>query len=436
MTDALPRDERSPEHARVVVVGAGFGGLWATRRLAKRDIDVLLLDRNNYHTFFPLLYQVAAAEIGPTGIAHPVRASLRGTSARFHMADVTWVDLKRRRVHTPGGPIGYDALILALGSVPRFFGVEGAEEHAYRLRTMDDAVPLRHHLLGCFERAERLAPAERVALLTFVIVGGGPTGVEYAGALAELFYGPLHRDFPNLPEREPRIVLLEAADRLLLGMDPELSAYALKRLRDRGVDVRLNTAVESIGPDRATLEGGGVLASETVVWTAGIGGPPGPESWGLPLGPAGRVRVLPTLNLEDHPEVFVVGDMAYVEDPDGQAYPQVAQVAMQQGELAADNALQVLATEPERAEAFRYNDLGMLAVIGRGAAVAEIGKRRFTGFFAWVVWLVIHITKLIGARNRALVLVNWAWNYLTFRRAARPILPGRPARRESEARQT
>ena len=423
MTDDSIEEGPPPERARVVVVGAGFGGLWATHRLADKGMDVLLLDRNNYHTFFPLLYQVAAAEIAPTDIAYPVRASLRSTTARFHMAEVTGVDLERRRVETPQGEIGYDALILGLGSVPKFFGVPGAEEHAFRLRTMDDAVPLRRQILSCFEVAERRAPSERSELLTFVIVGGGPTGVEYAGALAELIYGPLARDFPNMPEREPRILLIEAGDRVLPGMADTLSAYALRRLRDRGVDVRLETAVTEIGPQSVLLDSGEEIASETVVWTAGIGGAGGPADWGLPVGPSDRVQVTKELNLPEWPEVFVVGDQAYLEDEQGEAYPQVAQVAMQQGECAADNVLRRF--DDEALHPFRYRDLGMLAVIGRGSAVAQFGTKAFTGLPAWALWLAVHIAKLIGFRNRALVLVNWAWNYLNFRRAPRPILPGR-----------
>ena len=406
---------------RVVIVGAGFGGLWAARELKREPVDVLVIDKNNYHTFYPLLYQVAAAEIGPTSIAYPVRSILRGTDERFRMAEVVGVDLEARRLSTDTGPVEYDALVLALGSVPRFFGVEGAEEHAFRLRTMDEAVPLRHHILESFEAATLAGPDERRSRLTFVIVGGGPTGVEYAAALAELVHGPLHPDFPDIGEREPQVVLVEAGNRVLAGMPKRLSDYAYKRLMQRGVDVRLETKVSEIAADHVTLGDGETLRAHTVVWTAGIGGDPAVGTWGLPTGRGGRVLVEPSLALKGHPEVFVIGDLAYVEEG-GEPLPQVAPVAMQQGTQAARNAIRHL--EGKIAIPFKYKDPGMLAVIGRNAAVADLSFGAFTGFTAWLFWLVIHIAKLIGFRNRALVLVNWAWNYLTFRRAARPILPG------------
>ena len=416
---------------RVVVVGAGFGGLWAARALDRHDVSVTLLDRNNYHTFFPLLYQVAAAEIGPTGIAYPVRSALRGSGVRFRMEEVTGLDLAGRAVTTAQGTVPYDALILALGSVPRFFGVAGAEEHAFPLRTMDDALPLRQHVLGSFERASLLEPGEeRSALLTFVIVGGGPTGVEFAGALAELVYGPLHPDYPGIERQEPRVVLVEAGSVLLPGMPDRLSDYAHARLGRIGVEVRLDTAVEEVGPDRATLSDGSLLATRTVVWTAGVGGDPAVGAWGLPVGPGGRVPVLPTLQVEGHPSVFVVGDLAYLEHG-GEALPQVAPVAIQQGEAAARGAVRLL--RGEEPEPFRFKDPGMLAVIGRNSAVAQLGIGAFTGFTAWVLWLVIHIAKLIGFRSRALVLVNWAWNYVTFGRTVRPILPPGAATLDTES---
>jgi NADH dehydrogenase len=406
---------------RVVIVGAGFGGLWAARALEKQPVDVLLVDRNNYHTFYPLLYQVAAAEIGPTAIAYPVRSILRGTGGRFRMADVQGLDLDHNRVLTSTGPIEYDVLIVGIGSVPRFFGVEGAREYAFPLRTMDEAIPLRHHILARFERAARAESTNRKGSLTFVIVGGGPTGVEYAAALAELVHGPLHPDFPDIAERDPAVVLVEAGARVLAGMPDRLSDYACARLRKRGVDVRLDSTVTRIEPDRVTFADGSVISTQTVVWTAGIGGDPVVASWGLPTGSAGRVPVGLDLSVPGHPNVFVVGDLAYVEE-EGQPLPQVAPVAMQQGTLAGQNAARLL--RGESLESFRFKDPGMLAVIGRYAAVADLSFGTFTGFVAWLFWLAIHIAKLIGFRNRALVLVNWAWNYLTFRRAARPILPG------------
>jgi NADH dehydrogenase len=411
-------------------VGAGFGGLWAARGLANRAADVTLLDRNNYHTFFPLLYQVAAAELGPTDIAHPVRSIFRRAgNVTVRMAEMTGLDLAARVVQTGHGPLSYDYLVLALGSEANYFGVPGAAEHAFPLRWMDDAVPLRHHVLTCFEAAAATTdPERRRRLLTFAVVGGGPTGVEYAGALSELVYGPLLKDFPGISPEEVRIELLEASDALLRGMPPKLARYAQNRLARRGVIVRLGCAVQAVEPDCVRLSGGERRPTETVIWTAGIQGDPRVARWGLPVGRGGRVPVTERLNVADHPEVFVVGDLAYREDADGAPLPQVAQVAIQQGRRAAANILR-LASGGEAAP-FRYRDPGMLAVIGRNAAAAHVFGLAFTGWIAWWLWLGIHISWLVGFRNRALVLLNWGWNYLFFRRAVRLILPAAPARRD------
>ncbi len=408
---------------RVVIAGAGFGGLWAAKRLVAEPVEVLLLDRNNYHTFLPLLYQVAAAELGPTEIAYPVRSIFRGArNVRFRMAEVRGLDMDRREVVTSLERITYDHLILALGSVSHFFGVEGAEEHAYPLRTMEQAIPLRHQLLSRFEAAVYEGDAEkRRRLLTFAIVGGGPTGVEFAGALAELIYGPLRKDYPMLETGEVRIVLLEAMDGLLPGMSEKLGRYARERLVRRHVEVRTGAAVGRVRADAVELEDGGEIGAETVIWTAGVRGDPVAERWGLPVGRGGRIEIEPTLQLSSQPNVYVVGDLAYVEDEAGRPLPQIAPVAIQQAERAAANIL--AAARGDEPEPFHYDDPGMLAVIGRNAAVADVKGRAFTGFFAWILWLVVHIFELIGFRNRLLVLVNWAWNYVFYERAVRLILP-------------
>ncbi len=409
---------------RVVIVGAGFGGLWAARALDGEDVDVLLLDRNNYHTFFPLLYQVAAAELGAEDIAYPVRAIFRhARNVHFRMAEVRGLDLDEGAVVTDLERIPYDHLVLAPGSVPNYFGVEGAAEHAFPLRWMDDAVPLRHHILSRFETAvyER-DDGRRRRLLTFAIVGGGPTGVEYAGALAELVYGPLLEDFPSLRREDVHVLLLEAMDGLLLGMPDALGAYAADRLKRRRVGVRTGAKVERITATDVHLEGGARIPTETVVWTAGVKGDPRVATWGLPLGRGGRVQVEETLRVPGHPQVWVAGDLAYLER-DGRPYPQVAQVALQEGKRIAKNILRTLRGRPP--EPFHYRDYGMLAVIGRNAAAATVFGRSFTGFPAWVLWLGIHISWLIGFRNRILVLVNWAWNYVSYGRAVRLILPYR-----------
>jgi len=407
---------------RVVIVGAGFGGLWAARTLARRAVDVTLLDRNNYHTFFPLLYQVAAAELVPTDIAHPIRSIFRrAPNVSVRLAEMTGLDLDRRRVHTDHGAIVYDTLVLALGSEAAFFGVDGAEEHAFPLRWMSDAIPLRHHVLARFEAALTASEADRTRLLTFAVVGGGPTGVEYAGALSELVHGPLLRDFPGIAAAEVRIVVLEGADRLLPGMPEKLGRFAAERLRRRRVDVRLSTRVEAVSARAVRLSGGATLDTETVVWTAGIQGEPRAAGWGLPVGRGGRVPVTELLQLEGRPEVYVIGDLAYREDVGGVPLPQVAQVAIQQGRSVGRNILRAMEGRPLMP--FRYRDPGMLAVIGRNAAVAHVFGRAFRGWPAWVLWLAIHVTWLIGYRNRALVLLNWAWNYVFYRRTIRLILP-------------
>lgn len=410
------------DRTRVVIVGAGFGGLWAARALANQNVDVVLIDRNNYHTFFPLLYQVAAAELVPTDIAHPIRSIFRrARNVTVRMAGMTGLDRAAKIVETDAGPVPYDILVLALGSEPAFFGVEGAEEHAFPLRWMHDAIPLRHHVLTRFEAAQQADGERRASLLRFCVVGGGPTGVEYAGALAELVHGPLLKDFPGVRRDELSIVLLEGADRLLNGMPAKLGDFARDRLEKVGVSVRFGARVERIGPEGVHLADGAFLQSDTVVWTAGIRGDARAETWGLPVARGGRVTVRPDLTLTEDDDVYVVGDLAYLEDGQGRPLPQVAQVAIQQGRRAGRN---ILAREQGKsAEPFRYRDPGMLAVIGRNAAVAHVFGRAFRGFTAWVLWLAIHVSWLIGFRNRALVLLNWGWNYVFYRRAVRLILP-------------
>ncbi len=418
---------------RVVIAGAGFAGLWAARTLAregKGKVDVLLLDRNNYHTFLPLLYQVAAAELGPAEIAYPVRSVFRGfPHIDFRMAEVQKVRPADRCVVVEGGVrVSYDYLLLAMGSDSHFFGVEGAAEHAFPLLRIEEAMPLRRHILSCFERAvHEPDPAERRRLLTFTIVGGGPTGVEFGGALAELVYGPLQKDYPAIGEGEVRIVLLEAMDRVLGALPEKLGAYAHRRLERQGVEVRLDTAVKEITAREALLADGSAIASETVVWTAGVRGMEGPAAWGLPVGPRGHIVAEPTLQVEGFPEIYVAGDLAHVEI-DGTAVPGVAPAAVQGGAHVASNILRQVSGKAPLP--LRYSDPGMLAVIGRNAAVAHVRGRSFTGFVAWVLWLVIHIGKLIGFRNRALVLVQWAWNYISYERAVRLILPAESDRRK------
>ncbi len=409
------------ERPRVVIVGGGFGGLWAARALARGPVDVLLIDRCNYHTFLPLLYQVAASELEPEEIAYPIRSALRRLPAvRFMLADVRAVSLTARVVEAEGQTIPYDFLVLAAGSVSHFFGVAGAAEHAFPLKTLMQGGALRNQILFCFERAVHEPDAtRRRQLLTLTIVGGGPTGVEFAGALAELIRGPLVKDYPGLAFREVRVVLLEALESLLPGLPERLQAYALSRLRQMGVDVRLRVPVGQITREAVLLRDGTVIPTRTVVWTAGVRGEPMAQAWGLPAARDGRVTVLPTLQVPDHPEVYVVGDLAHVEQG-GRPLPMIAPVAIQQGEAAARNIIcQINGDAPLP---FRYRDRGTMVTIGRNAAVAHVWARSFTGFPAWLLWPSVHLVNLIGFRNRLFVLINWAWDYFFYERAVRLIL--------------
>lgn len=418
-TDRFARGSGRP---RVVIVGGGFGGLWAARRLARSGrVDVVLVDRNNYHTFLPLLYQVAAAEIEPEQIAYPLRGVFRRQDrVSVALAEVRGVDGARRVLHTDGPDIPYDHLILAPGSLTSFFGVPGAAENAYTLKSLEDAVRLRNHILACFERASLTEdPARRAALLTFTVVGGGPTGVEFAGALAELVRTPLARDFPELAGKTPaRIVLLEAADGLLTGFPEQLRTYARDRLALMGVEVRTKAGVAEVGPTDVRLGDGMRIATCTVAWTAGVRGHDVAAAMGLPVGRGGRVSVLPTLQVDGHPEIHVVGDLSL---PEGQNPPMIAPNATQQGRHAASNVLRLL--QGGKAKVFRYRDKGAMATIGRQAAVVRLGRFAFSGLWAWVLWLFVHLAYLIGFRNRLFVLVNWAWDYLFFERSVRLILP-------------
>lgn len=415
---AQARDRRP----RVVIVGAGFGGLWAARTLAGNGLQVILLDRNNYHTFQALLYQVAAAELEPADIAHPVRSILRRLEdVHFMMAAVQEVDFSARAVRTRDYRIAYDWLILALGSQTHYYAVPGAKELSFPLKTLEDAIDIRNHILRCFERAAREPSApERERWLTFAIVGGGATGVEFAGALAELIRGSFARDFPAGLPREARVVLLEAQDRLLPGMPVRLQEYARERLSRLGVQVWLRSPVERVEAGAVYLRNGTALATQTVVWTAGVRGHGQAEAWGLPTTRDGRVRVAPTLQVPEHPEVYVIGDLAYLEE-NGRPLPMLAPVAIQQGVAAARNILRQLAGQSP--QPFRYRDRGVMATIGRNAAVARVGRLALTGFPAWLLWLGVHLVNLIGFRNRLLVLINWAWDYFFFERAVRLILP-------------
>jgi len=405
---------------RVVIVGMGFGGLRAARTLAGKGMDILLLDRQNYHLFQPLLYQVATAALEQESIAYPIRAMTRGwEGVSFRMAEVCGADFGRKQLFTAEGPVEYDYLILAAGSVTNFFGQSAIEQHAYDLKKLTHAVELRNRILTLFEKASgEKEPAQRRACLTFIIVGGGPTGVEFAGSLQELIRYVLAKDYPELSLGETRIVLVEATDRLLAPFPEELRRYTLERLRRMGVEVLLNTRVSGTDGKQVFFADDTVIPAHTLFWSAGVAAAPLAATFDVPKAANGRIPVEPDLTLADHPEVFIVGDMAYLEQ-DGVPLPMVAPVAMQQGEYAGRAILAKHLDKP--VAPFRYRDKGSMATIGRSSAVAMAYGRTYSGFAAWFVWLALHLMYLVGFRNRLLVLLNWAFYYFFHERQVRLI---------------
>jgi NADH dehydrogenase len=405
----------------VVVLGAGFAGLRAVRRLGRANVPTLWVDANNYHCFLPLLYQVATAGLEPTSIAQPARSILRRyAAAEFRMARVARAEPAARLLYTDEGDrIEYRYLIIATGGAAEDFGIPGAREHTHRLYNLEDARALRNHTLLTLERASVTTdPAARARLLTFVIVGGGATGVEMAGALAEFRRHVLPRDYRHIDPAGMRIVVIEAGPYVLPPFPERLRARALRDLRAFGVEVRTDSRVERVTADAAMLAGGERLPSETVIWAAGIRAAPVVAHLGLPIGRSGRVRVEPTLAVPGHPGVFAAGDVGIVDGDE--RLPQVAQVAIQQGERAAENVRRSIAGEALLP--FHYKDKGSMATIGRSRAVAVIGRVHLAGRLAWLAWLLVHLVMLIGFRNRLVVLVNWAWNYVTFDRGLRAII--------------
>ena len=404
----------------VVVVGAGFGGLRVARALRRAPVQVILLDRNNYHLFQPLLYQVATAGLEPEQIAKPVRSILRGQkNFDFRMVEVTAVDLVQRRLETNAGPIAYDFLVLAPGGETNFFGLETVAKHGLGLKDIPDAVAIRNHVLTCFEQAMLEAnPEQRRARLTFIVVGGGPTGVEMAGALSELIRLVLVKDYPRLNIKDVRILLLEATDRLLAAMPERLREAAGKTLWRKYVEVRFGATVADYDGIRIRLKSGEIIPAYTVIWAAGARAAGLNDRLGLATARQGRIAVEPTLQVAGHPEVYVIGDAAYRET-NGVPLPMVAPVAIQMAEAVARNIVRTLRATPLRE--FRYRDQGTLATIGRNAAVAHVFGLQLSGFPAWVMWLVVHIIQLIGFRNKLFVLLNWAWDYFFYERAARLI---------------
>jgi NADH:quinone reductase (non-electrogenic) len=404
----------------VVVVGAGFGGLNAARALRRAPVNVVLLDRNNYHLFQPLLYQVATAGLEPEQIAKPVRAILRRQrNFDFRMVEVTGVDFAQRRLETSAGPISYDYLVLSHGGETNFFGLDSMMTNGLGLKDIPDAVRIRNHVLTCFEQAMIVSdPERRRQLLTFIVVGGGPTGVEMAGALSELIRLVLVKDYPLLNIKDVRILLLEATDKILAALPERLREAAVKTLWRKWIEVRFNAVVADFDGERVRLKSGEVIPARTAIWAAGVRAAPLNDRLGLPAGRQGRIPVEPTLQVPGHPEVYIIGDAAYREE-NGEPLPMVAPVAIQMGQSVARNIVRLLRGKP--LEPFRYRDQGTLATIGRNAAVANVYGIQAKGFLAWVMWLGIHIIQLIGFRNKLFVLLNWAWDYFFYERAARLI---------------
>jgi NADH:ubiquinone reductase (H+-translocating) len=413
---------------RVIIVGAGFGGLVAAQRIARLPVQVIVVDKKNHHTFQPLLYQVATAGLSPGEIAAPIRSILRARSnVEVLLEEVLDFDLEKKDVITKEQVLSYDFLIVASGAAHAYFGHEEWEPLAPGLKTIEDALEIRRRVLLAFELAERqAAEGHHFSPLQFVVIGGGPTGVELAGTLAEIARHAMNHEFQNIDPRQSRILLIEGGSRVLPAYSEELSRKAEDQLRHLGVEVRTSSMVTNVEPGAVWI-GNEKIPSPVVLWAAGVAASPLGRKLGVPIDRAGRVLVQPDLSIPEHAEVFVIGDLAALADEHGKMLPGVAPVAMQQGNWVAQTIARDLENQPRRN--FHYHDKGSLATIGRAAAVAQIGKFELSGYFAWLAWLFIHILFLIGFRNRLLVMIQWAWSYLTYERGARLItgsdeLPG------------
>lgn len=408
----------------VVIVGSGFGGMQAAQSLAGSDADVLLIDRHNYNTFVPLLYQVATAQLDPGQVAFPIRTLLRRFSSRrrhvpvrFLQADVLRIDLGHRVVETANAAIAYDYLVIATGSRTRSLGVPGVDDYGFALHTLDDAIALRNQILNCFEQAMHQPDLRlRLELLTIVIVGGGATGVEMAGALMEMVRGPLRRDFPELDWRQVRVLMVQSGDRLLPDLPANLGHYTCRRLRRLGVEVYLNTRVEQVLPTAVCLSDGQTLPASTVIWTAGVEAEKPDSSEPIPTMMNGKLVVRPTLQLLEHPRIYALGDAAYIEQ-NGQPLTGVAPEALQAGVAIARNIKRQI--RGQNPSIFRYFNKGRLAIIGCYAGVGQIGPVALTGVLAWCMWLAVHVVYLPGFRNRLFVVLSWVQTYLLGDRPAR-----------------
>jgi NADH dehydrogenase len=415
----------------VVIVGGGFAGLYTARNLKDVECRITLVDRRNYHLFQPLLYQVATAALNPADIAAPIRGILRGQkNLDVILGEVTGIDPKTRRIQLADGELTYDYLVLATGATHSYFNHPEWERDAPGLKTIEDALEIRRRVLYAFEAAEREAdPVKQAEWLTFVVIGAGPTGAELAGALSEIARQTMVRDFRHIHPESARVILLEGKDRVLPPYPPDLSARAQEQLERLGVEVITSAIVTNVTAHEVRI-GERVIPTHTVLWAAGVQANPLGRSLGVPLDRAGRVIVEPDLTIPGHHNVFVLGDLASAKTPGGDPVPGVAPAAIQEGKHTALNLERAVAGQPLRA--FRYNDKGSLATIGRAAAVADFGgNKKLSGFLAWVAWLAIHLFFLIGFRNRFLVMLQWGWAYFTRQRGARLITgegPGLEAR--------
>ena len=405
----------------VVIIGAGFGGLNVAKQLKDASVRITMIDRHNYHLFQPLLYQIAIAGLLPSQIAYPIRTIFRKQkNLTFQMGEVTEINLGAHYVKLNGSVIAYDYLVVAVGAETNYFGMETIRQEGFEVKDIQKAIKTRNHLLEMFEQADHEADAEkRRSLLTFVVAGGGPTGVETAGALAELISHVMGKDHPDLDLNEARVLLIEASDYLISFYPDELRRATYRLLKDKKVEILLGTKLVDFDGQSVTLGDGSKIATQTLIWTAGIKASPVLASLGVDQAAAGRVRVESTLQIPGHPEVFVLGDAAYLPDESGQPWPMLSTVAIQQGKAAAANIKRIIKGEPLRA--FHYKDPGLLATIGRNAAVARIWGVSFSGFIAWVIWVFLHIYRLIGFRNRILVFINWVWDYIFYENQIRLI---------------
>ena len=401
---------------RVVIVGGGFAGLGCAQKLADHDdVHVTLVDRNNYHQFQPLLYQVATSQLAGTDIAHSLRDVFADReNVDLHLAEITGVDTARRTVTTANGESwSGDALVLAAGSQPNFFGTPGAAEHAFPLYSLDDATRLRSRILGLFEQVDRDPSLVDRGALTIVVVGGGPTGVEVAGALGDMVKDTLPSEYRNLDPAKARILLLDFGDALLKPFSDTAHDYVAKVLEEKGVEIHLGTGVKEVGTGHAVLSDGTVLPTRCVVWGGGIKAAAVAADCGLALGKGGRIDVQPDLTLAGSPNVYVIGDIANIPDADGSPLPQLGSVALQSGTWAADNIIAGL--EGEKPKDFRYKDKGIMAMIGRGAAIAKVGKRHHEihGQLAHVAWLGVHASLMTGTRDKIEAIIDWGWDRFT-----------------------